>query len=197
MKNFRVFTIAIVTLILGFTQTSCNYNRLVTEEEKVNTAWSQVENVYQRRADLIPQLVSTVKGAANFEKSTYESVTKARSEASSIQIDPANMTAEDLQKFQNAQDNVSSSLNRLLVTVEAYPELKANQNFRDLQAQLEGTENRIAVERKKFNEAAQNYNTIRRKFPRIIFAKIYGFKERPYFKAAAGAEQAPKVEFDS
>lgn len=192
----KILWIIAVAFTLSFTQTSCNYNALVSSEEEVNAAWSQVENVYQRRADLIPQLVNTVKGAAEFEKSTFEAVTQARAAAASVKIDPSNMSPEDIAKFQEAQDQVSSSLNRLLVTVEAYPELKANQNFRDLQAQLEGTENRIAVERKKFNEAAQKYNTDRRKFPRILFAKLYGFKERPYFEAAAGAEQAPTVEFN-
>lgn len=194
MKKFS--WIIVVAFVLSFTQTSCNYNALVSNEEEVKAAWGQVENVYQRRADLIPQLVNTVKGAANFEKSTLEAVTQARAAASSIKIDPSNMTADDLAKFQNAQDQVGSTLSRLLVTIEAYPELKANQNFLDLQAQLEGTENRIAVERKKFNEATQKYNVDRRKFPRIIFAKIYGFKDRPYFEAAAGSEQAPTVEFD-
>ena len=192
----KILWIAVVAFVLGFTQTSCNYNALVTSEEEVNAAWGQVENVYQRRADLIPQLVNTVKGAANFEKSTFEVVTQARAAAASVKIDPSNMSAEDLAKFQEAQDQVGSSLNRLLVTVENYPELKANQNFVELQAQLEGTENRIAVERKKYNEVAQKYNTDRRQFPRILFAKLYGFKERPYFEAAAGAEQAPTVEFD-
>lgn len=194
MKKF--LSIILVSIVLCFTQTSCNYNSLVNSEEEVKAAWSQVENVYQRRADLIPQLVNTVKGAANFEKSTYEAVTKARAEAASVKIDPSNLTADEFAKFQEAQDQVSSSLNRLLVTVENYPELKATANFQELQAQLEGTENRIAVERKKFNEVAQKYNTNRRKFPRVIFAKIYGFKEYPYFKAAAGAEQAPTVDFN-
>ena len=192
----KILWIAVLAFVLSFTQTSCNYNALVTSEEEVNAAWSQVENVYQRRADLVPQLVNTVKGAANFEKKTLEAVTNARAAASSVKIDPSNMSEEDLAKFQETQDQLGSSLSRLLVTVEAYPELKANQNFMDLQAQLEGTENRIAVERKKFNEAAQKYNTDRRRFPRILFAKLYGFKERPYFQAAAGAEQAPDVEFD-
>ena len=192
----KILWIAVLAFVLSFTQTSCNYNALVTSEEEVNVSWSQVENVYQRRADLVPQLVNTVKGAANFEKKTLEAVTNARAAASSVKIDPSNMSEEDLAKFQETQDQLGSSLSRLLVTVEAYPELKANQNFMDLQAQLEGTENRIAVERKKFNEAAQKYNTDRRRFPRILFAKLYGFKERPYFKAAAGAEQAPDVEFD-
>ena len=191
-RNLLILAIAI---FLGITQSSCNYNAFVTAEEEVNKAWSQVENVYQRRADLVPQLVSTVKGAAEFEKSTFEAVTEARAQASSIKLDPSQMTEADLQQFQQAQDNLSKSLGRLMVTVEKYPDLKATANFKDLQAQLEGTENRIAVERKKFNEAAQNYNTMIRRFPKNILAKIYGFEKRPYFQASPEASQAPVIEF--
>lgn len=191
----RNLLILVIAIFLGITQSSCNYNAFVTADEEVNKAWSQVENVYQRRADLVPQLVSTVKGAAEFEKSTFEAVTEARSQASSIKLDPSQMTEADLQQFQQAQDNLSKSLGRLMVTVEKYPDLKATANFKDLQAQLEGTENRIAVERKKFNEAAQNYNTMIRRFPKNLLAKIYGFEKRPYFQASPEASQAPVIEF--
>lgn len=191
-RNLLILAIAI---FLGITQSSCNYNAFVTAEEEVNKAWSQVENVYQRRADLVPQLVSTVKGAAEFEKSTFEAVTEARAQASSIKLDPSQMTEADLKQFQQAQDNLSKSLGKLMVTVEKYPDLKATANFKDLQAQLEGTENRIAVERKKFNEAAQNYNTMIRRFPKNLLAKIYGFEKRPYFQASPEASQAPVIEF--
>ncbi len=194
MKSRNLLILAIA-IFLGITQSSCNYNAFVTAEEEVNKAWSQVENVYQRRADLVPQLVSTVKGAAEFEKSTFEAVTEARAQASSIKLDPSQMTEADLQQFQQAQDNLSKSLGRLMVTVEKYPDLKATANFKDLQAQLEGTENRIAVERKKFNEAAQNYNTMIRRFPKNLLAKIYGFEKRPYFQASPEASQAPVIEF--
>lgn len=194
MKNRNLLILAIA-IFLGITQSSCNYNAFVTAEEEVNKAWSQVENVYQRRADLVPQLVSTVKGAAEFEKSTFEAVTEARAQASSIKLDPSQMTEADLQQFQQAQDNLSKSLGRLMVTVEKYPDLKATANFKDLQAQLEGTENRIAVERKKFNEAAQSYNTMIRRFPKNLLAKIYGFEKRPYFQASPEASQAPVIEF--
>lgn len=194
MKSRNLLILAIA-IFLGITQSSCNYNAFVTAEEEVNKAWSQVENVYQRRADLVPQLVSTVKGVAEFEKSTFEAVTEARAQASSIKLDPSQMTEADLQQFQQAQDNLSKSLGRLMVTVEKYPDLKATANFKDLQAQLEGTENRIAVERKKFNEAAQSYNTMIRRFPKNLLAKIYGFEKRPYFQASPEASQAPVIEF--
>ena len=194
MKSRNLLILAIA-IFLGITQSSCNYNAFVTAEEEVNKAWSQVENVYQRRADLVPQLVSTVKGVAEFEKSTFEAVTEARAQASSIKLDPSQMTETDLQQFQQAQDNLSKSLGRLMVTVEKYPDLKATANFKDLQAQLEGTENRIAVERKKFNEAAQSYNTMIRRFPKNLLAKIYGFEKRPYFQASPEASQAPVIEF--
>lgn len=172
------------------------YNRMVKLDETVQQAWAQVENVYQRRADLIPNLVKTVQGAAEFEKGTLESVVNARSKASSMQIDPSNLTEENIAKFQQAQDELSSALNRLMVVIERYPELKANQNFLELQAQLEGTENRIAVERKKFNETVQNYNTAIRRFPNNIFAGMFNFDKKGYFKAKEGAENAPEVDFN-
>lgn len=172
------------------------YNGLVGKDEKAAESWAQVQNVYQRRADLVPQLVATVKGAADFEKSTLTEVVNARANATSVKVDPANATPEQLKAFQAAQDQLSSSLSRLLVTIERYPELKATKNFQDLQAQLEGTENRIAVERKKFNETVQDYNKAIRVFPRNIVASMFGFEKRAYFEATPGAEKAPEIEFN-
>jgi LemA protein len=171
------------------------YNGLVTLEEKVTAQWAQVENVYQRRADLIPNLVNTVKGYADFEQETLTKVIEARAKATSVTIDPSNLTPEAMQQFEQAQGELSSALSRLLVTVEQYPNLKANQNFLELQAQLEGTENRITVERQKFNDTAREYNTSVRRFPRNLFAAIFGFERKGYFEAKPGAEEAPKVEF--
>ena len=174
------------------------YNMLVGLEQEVDKQWAQVENVYQRRADLIPNLVSTVKGAAEFEKETLESVIEARARASQVNISAtsAPQTAQQLKQFQQAQGELSSALSRLLVTVERYPEIKANANFRDLQAQLEGTENRIAVERKRFNEAAQGFNTAVKRFPTVLFAGLMGFQPKPYFEATSGAERPPEIKFD-
>lgn len=187
--------IILLTALSGFLFTGCGYNTMVEMDEAVTSQWSQVENVYQRRADLIPNLVATVKGYAEHEQETLTGVVEARAKASSVKIDPANMTPEALQQFQQAQDGVSSALSRLLVVVESYPDLKANQNFLDLQAQLEGTENRITVERMKFNEATQGYNAYIRKFPALITAKIFGFDKRTYFEAQPGAQTAPQVQF--
>jgi LemA protein len=172
------------------------YNKLNAADQAVSGAWAQVENVYQRRADLIPNLVETVKGAANFEKETLTQVIQARASASQIKLD-ANAIKDpaNFQKFQQAQDQLGGALSRLLVTVEKYPELKANQNFRDLQTQLEGTENRISVERGRFNDTTQAYNTLRRSFPTVIVANFAGFKERPFFKAAEGSDKPPAVKF--
>jgi LemA protein len=172
------------------------YNRLNSADQAVASSWAQVENVYQRRADLIPNLVETVKGAANFERETLQAVVQARASATQVKLD-ANQIKDPaaFQKFQEAQQGLSSALSRLLVTVEKYPELKANQNFRDLQVQLEGTENRISVERGRFNETTQAYNTLRKSFPTVIVANFAGFKERPYFRAAEGAERPPAVKF--
>jgi len=175
---------------------SSKYNSLVTKEEGVTAAWSQVENVYQRRADLIPNLVSTVKGYADFEQKTLTQVIEARSKATSVTIDPTNLNEASMQQFQQAQDGLGSALSRLMVVVERYPDLKANQNFLDLQSQLEGTENRITVERRNFNEAAQSYNTQLRRFPTNIFAGMFGFEKKAYFKAETGAEKAPDVSFE-
>jgi len=171
------------------------YNNLVKLDENVKNKWGQVENVYQRRADLVPNLVETVKGAAAFEKDTFTAVTEARARVGQVNLGNQVPDAQQLQKFQAAQDSLSSALSRLLVVVEKYPDLKATQNFRDLQAQLEGTENRIAVERKRFNDAAQEFNTARRRFPTVLFASLLGFSEKPYFQAAPGSEKAPQVKF--
>jgi LemA protein len=196
MKTSRIILIAFAVIVVLLIFRGCKgYNNLVTMREQVNRDWSNVENVYQRRADLIPNLVNTVKGYAAHEQETFTRVTEARSKATSVTIDAANMTEEDLKRFQALQGEVSSALSRLLAVAENYPDLKANQNFLELQAQLEGTENRIAVERRKFNETATSYNTAIKTFPTVIFAGWFGFKERPYFEAQAGSETAPKVEF--
>jgi LemA protein len=171
------------------------YNSLVSLDEKVQSAWGQVENVYQRRSDLIPNLVETVKGAAQFERDTFTAVTEARAKAGQTTLSGAPENAEQLQRFQQAQDQLSSALSRLMVVVERYPELKATDAFRDLQSQLEGTENRITVERMRFNDVAREYNTARRRFPTVLIASLLGFEQRPYFEAEEGAEQPPPVKF--
>lgn len=171
------------------------YNNLVNNEETVKTAWSQVENQYQRRTDLIPNLVNIVKGYTEHEKGTLESVINARAEATKTTIDPSKLTEESLKKFQSTQDQLGGALSRLMMVVERYPDLKANQNFSELQAQLEGTENRISVERKRFNEAAKEYNTYLRKFPNYMFSSIFGFEKKAYFTAAEGSEKAPEIKF--
>ena len=170
------------------------YNGLVSQDEAVSAAWSQVENMYQRRADLIPNLVATVKGYAAHESETLQAVTDARAKATSISVD-GNMTAEQFQQYQAAQNEVTGALGRLIAIAENYPDLKANQNFLELQAELEGTENRIAVERQNFNTAAKTYNTYIRRFPQTLFASIFGFDKKDYFEAEAGSEKAPTVEF--
>ncbi|MFO7622427.1 MAG: LemA family protein [Bacteroidales bacterium] len=171
------------------------YNNMVTMSEAVTSQWGNVETQYQRRADLIPNFVETVKGAAAFEQSTLTQVIEARARATSITIDPANMTAENMQQFQQAQEGLSSALSRLMVVVEQYPELRATQNFRDLQIELEGTENRISVERRKFNEVTLTFNSFVKQFPQRILAGMFGFHEKPYFEANAGTEKAPQVKF--
>jgi LemA protein len=175
-----------------------SYNRLVNLSQGVNAQWAQVENVYQRRADLIPNLVQTVSGAANFEKSTLTEITAARASVGQVKLDPnsAPTDAAKLNEFAKAQGQLSSALSRLLVVVERYPDLKANSNFVNLQAQLEGTENRISVERGRFNDVVKAYNTAIKSFPTVFYAGMFGFKERPYFTAVAGAETPPKVQFD-
>lgn len=185
----------IVAFFAVLSLSSCGYNSMVKLDEQVTSQWAQVENVYQRRVDLIPNLVSTVKGAANFEKETLTQVIEARAKATSVNVDPAKLTPESIAQFQAAQGQLSQSLGRLLATVEAYPELKANQNFLELQAQLEGTENRITVERQKFNTVTQEYNSTIRTFPNNLTAGMFGFKAKGYFQAEAGANKAPKVEF--
>lgn len=174
---------------------SCGYNSMVILDEQVQSQWAQVQNVYQRRADLVPNLVNTVKGAANFEQETLTKVIEARAKATSVSIDPTKLSPESIQKFQSAQGELSQSLSRLLVSVERYPELKANQNFLELQSQLEGSENRITVERQKFNEVTQEYNAKIRTFPNNLTANIFGFEKKGYFQAEAGTEKAPKVQF--
>lgn len=189
-----IIVIAVVALLL-FVWGNSRYNSMVTADEGVSTEWAKVESQYQRRTDLIPNLVSTVKGYAAHEEGTLTAVIEARAKATSITIDPSNLTEESLQKFQGAQDQISSALSRLMMVREQYPDLKANQQFLELQAQLEGTENRIAVARDRFNEAAKGYNVQIRKFPSNILASLFGFDAKPYFKSQAGAETAPKVEF--
>ncbi len=179
------------------TFSGCGYNNLVQLDEKVNQSWAQVENQYQRRADLIPNLVKTVEGYADFEKSVLVEVTELRSKVGQIKISGDDLSDEEkFKKFQEAQDELSGALSRLLVVAENYPQLKANESFLNLQTQLEGTENRIAVERKKFNESVQEYNQTIRSFPTLITAKIFGFKEKQYFKSAPGMEKAPDVNFE-
>ena len=185
----------IVAFFAVLSLSSCGYNSMVKLDEQVTSQWAQVENVYQRRVDLIPNLVSSVKGAANFEKETLTQVIEARSKATSINVDPTKLTPESIAQFQAAQGQLGQALGRLLATVEAYPELKANQNFLELQAQLEGTENRITVERQKFNTVTQEYNSTIRTFPNNLTAGMFGFKAKGYFQAEAGANKAPKVEF--
>jgi LemA protein len=198
MKSRLLQFISIIfLLVLSSNFYGCGYNTLVSMEEEVNSAWSQVENQYQRRADLIPNLVKTVEGSADFEKSVLTEVTDARSKVGQTQINSDDLSdPEKFQKFQQSQDQLSSAISRLLMVVENYPTVKSNENFLQLQAQLEGTENRISVERRRFNEAVQAFNTKTRTFPTLITAKIFGFKEKQYFKSKEGSDQAPEVEFD-
>jgi len=186
----------VIIFIMLFSWVTGKYNGFVSLNEGVKGAWSQVENVYQRRSDLIPNLVATVKGVANFEKETYTAVTEARAKVGQMKIDATQLDdPEAFARFQKAQDGLSGALQRLMVVSENYPQLKANENFFQLQAQLEGTENRITVERQKFNQVVQDYNTAIKKFPGVIIANFGGFREKAYFKAAEGADQAPKVQF--
>ena len=196
MNKKVIVLIAVAVVLLGsFVWVKNVYNNLVTSDENTQSAWSQVENVYQRRADLIPNLVATVKGYAAHESETLESVVAARAKATQVTIDPESLSSEDIAKYNEAQGELGNALGRLLLIQENYPDLKANQNFRDLQAQLEGTENRIATERMKFNQTVQNYNTAIRRFPSNIIASMFGFEKKGYFEANSGAENAPKVEF--
>lgn len=185
----------IVALVACVSLNSCGYNTMTEKEEAVNKAWSNVENQYQRRSDLIPNLVNTVKGYAQHEQSTLTAVLEARSKATQITVNADDLTPEKLKEYQQAQGQVTSALGKRLAITEAYPDLKANENFKELQAQLEGTENRISVERRNFNEVVGDYNTYIRKFPQNMVAGIFGFEKRAYFEAEAGSEKAPKVEF--
>ena len=194
MKKGLIIAIVALVAVLGLYGIN-TYNRFVTGEESVKSAWSQVENVYQRRSDLIPNLVSTVKGYAKHESNTLKAVIEARANASRMTVDPSKLSKEQIAQFQSAQSELSNAIGRLLVTVEQYPDLKANQNFLDLQAQLEGTENRITVERNKFNETVKAYNTSIKRFPGNIIASIFRFEEKGYFQASEEAKTAPKVEF--
>ena len=203
MKKFgigcgAVLLLLVVVLIVAGFAVGGSYNRLVKLDQNVNEKWAQVQNVYQRRADLIPNLVNTVSGAANFEKSTLIAVTQARASVGQVKLDPnkAPTDAAQLEQFQQAQGQLSTALSRLLLVSERYPELRANQNFLSLQAQLEGTENRISVERGNFNEAVKDYNTAVRSFPTALFAGMFGFSPRPFFNAQPGADKAPEVKFD-
>ena len=190
-----VAVLLLIAIVLGIG--GCGtYNRIVSLQQGTESAWAQVENQYKRRTDLIPNLVQTVQGAANFERTTLNEVIQARASATQVKVDPANITPAQLQEFEKAQGQLSSALSRLLVTVERYPELKANANFRDLQAQIEGTENRIAVERQKFNTAVQAYNTAIRQIPGSFVARLGRFSPKPYFDAPAGAENPPAINFD-
>ncbi|MCC6411474.1 MAG: LemA family protein [Saprospiraceae bacterium] len=188
------WVIAGLVIVLLFSMCS-SYNTTVGKDENVKKAWSLVENQYQRRADLIPNLVETVKGYANFEQSTLTAVVEARAKATSVSINADNLTPEKIQEFERAQAGLNTSLGRLLAVAENYPDLKANQNFMDLQKQLEGTENRIAVERKKFNESVEDYNAYVRRFPTNVFAGIFGFSSKGYFQSTAGSDKAPSVKF--
>ncbi|MFM7153091.1 MAG: LemA family protein [Bacteroidota bacterium] len=197
MIDFRKY-LPIIFIALGamLVFSMCgSYNNAVSKDEGVKSAWSQVENQYQRRADLIPNLVNTVKGYADFEKSTLEAVIQARASATQVKVDPNQLTPENIQRFEQAQQGLSGALGRLLVVSENYPDLKANQNFMDLQKQLEGTENRISVERKNFNTAVQDYNSYIRRFPTNLLVGMFGFSPKGYFQAQAGAERAPEVKF--
>ena len=194
-KSLNVIIVLVIIGFIGYSWFKGIYNNMVTKSEAVTTQWAQVENVYQRRADLIPNLVNTVKGYAEHEKSTLTEVIEARAKATSTTVDAGNLTPAAIQSFQQAQGGLSQALGKLMVVVERYPDLKANQNFLELQAQLEGTENRIAVERKRFNEVARDYNTYIKLFPKNLLAGMFGFEPKPYFKAVAGAEKAPEVNF--
>ncbi len=195
VSRIVVVVIVLVALLLFISWGVGIYNKIVPMNEKVATEWSNVETQYQRRADLIPNFVNTVKGAAAFEQETLTRVIEARAKATQVTIDPSNITPEQMQEFQAAQGEVSSALARLMVVVERYPELKATQNFRDLQVELEGTENRIAVARNNFNDAARNYNTFIKQFPNNLIASFTKFNDRPYFEAREGTDVAPTVQF--
>lgn len=194
-KTLIIIGVVALVVFLIYRFFAGTYNNMVDKDQAVQKGWAQVENVYQRRLDLIPNLVATVKGAAEFEKTTLTAVIEARASATQVKVDPKNLNAADLQRFQAAQGELSAALGRLMVVAEQYPQLKANQNFLELQSQLEGTENRITVERQKFNDVVQEYNAYIKKFPQVMLAGLYGFSDKAFFAADKGAEKAPKVEF--
>ena len=194
-NGIKILIGVVVVIFIGYFMIKGKYNTMVTQDETVNQTWSQVENVYQRRADLIPNLVNTVKGYASHEKETLEGVVEARAKATSINIDANNLNAQTMQQFQQAQQGLTSALSRLMVVVEKYPDLKANESFLQLQAQLEGTENRIAVERQRFNQSVEVFNKNIRTFPNNLYAGMFGFEKKPYFEADKGAETVPEVNF--
>jgi LemA protein len=195
MKKIIIIGVVVIGLFILYRMFAGTYNTMVSQEEGVKSQWAQVQNVYQRRADLIPNLVNTVKGYADFEQETLTREIEARAKATSVNIDAGDLTPEKVAQFQAAQGELSSALSRLLVTIERYPDLKANQNFLDLQSQLEGTENRIAVERMKFNDVVQGYNAYLRRFPQNLLAGMYGFEQRGYFEATPEAQEVPDVQF--
>lgn len=194
-RSWIVIGVIVIIALILYGSVKNTYNKMVQMEQNVEAQWSNVENVYQRRADLIPNLVNTVKGYADFEQETLQRVIEARSKATSTNINADNLSPEKLQQFQQNQSALGSALSRLMVVVERYPQLKANENFKQLQAQLEGTENRISVERRRFNEAARSYNTYVNQFPQKLYANLFDFEEKAYFEADEGAEEAPNVEF--
>jgi len=194
-KSWIIIGVIVLVIVVFYSMFKGTYNNMVTKSESVDAQWSQVENVYQRRADLIPNLVNTVKGYATHEKETLEGVVEARAKATSVNINASNLNPQSLQAFQKAQDGLSGALSKLMVVVERYPDLKANQNFLDLQAQLEGTENRIAVERRKFNERVRDYNIFIKKFPNNLLTGMFGFAQKPYFKSQQGSDKVPEVKF--
>jgi LemA protein len=194
-NGVKILIGVVAVLVIGYFMFKGTYNKMVTQDETVNQTWSQVENVYQRRADLIPNLVNTVKGYAAHEKETLEGVVEARAKATSVNVDANNLNAQTMQQFQQAQQGLSSALSKLMVVVERYPDLKANESFLQLQAQLEGTENRITVERQRFNQSVEVFNKTIRTFPNNLFAGLFGFEKKPYFEADQGAEEVPEVEF--
>ncbi|MBP7512251.1 MAG: LemA family protein [Bacteroidia bacterium] len=197
MKRSNIILLAIGAALLLLVFNGCgSYNNMVTKQESTSSAWAQVENVYQRRMDLIPNLVNTVKGVANFEQKTLTDVINARASATQMKVDASKLSPEQLSKFQASQGELSQALGRLMVVAEQYPQLKATQNFLELQSQLEGTENRIAVERGKFNDIVKDYNSYIRKFPQVLYAGIFGFDKKGYFEAVAGADKAPEVNFE-
>jgi LemA protein len=194
-KSWIVIAVIVLLVIIMYTSIKGTYNKMVTMDESVGKQWANVEGAYQRRGDLNPNLVATVKGYADFEQKTLTDVIEARSKATSVTIDPTKLNEATLQQFQTAQDGLNSALSRLMVVFEKYPDLKANQNFIELQNSLERTENRISVERRNFNEVANEFNSYIRSFPKNLYASLFGFEKKPYFKAQEGAEKAPEVKF--